>query len=119
MHGRGFSYVEVLMGIVLMAAALVPIINSLALPWAASSEAGYLILNTAREKMEGILALDFSAVPVGTALTDAVTIDGKSYTRSVTVALYDIDGDTVAETNVKKITVQVEETRLEALKVAP
>ena len=107
------------MGVTLMAVALAPIVHSLAMPWTASSEEDYLILNATRDKMESVLSLDFSAIPVGSSLSDSVTIGGKSITRNVTVALYDIDGDATPEANVKKITVQVSQSQVDALKVAP
>lgn len=108
-----------MMGVTLMAVALSPIVHSLAMPWTASSEKDYLILNATRDKMESVLALDFSAISVGSSLTDTVTIGGKSIQRNVTVALYDIDGDMTPETNVKQITVKVSQTQVDALKVEP
>ncbi len=116
---KGFSYIEVMIATTLLAIALVPIVHSLSAPWLASSEEDYLILNSSRDKMEEVLAMDFSATPLGTTLSDSVTIGGKTIDRDVTVALYDIDGNPGLETDAKMITVDVEHILINALKVDP
>ncbi|MBI4714748.1 MAG: hypothetical protein HY760_02170 [Nitrospirae bacterium] len=109
---------EVLIGVVLMAVALSPILHALATPRASSVQEDYLIFNAARDKMESVLAMDFNLILVGPLLSDSVAIGGRVVQRKVTVALYDLDGDAIPELDAKKITVNVEEIQLEALKVS-
>ena len=95
------------MAVTLMTVALAPILHSLAIPRASSGQEDYLMLNAARDRMEGVQAMDFDSITVGTSLSDSVTIGGEVVSRNVTVALYDIDGDLFPETDVKKITVNI------------
>lgn len=117
MRSDGFSYVEALIAVTLMSVALAPILHSLAFPRASSIEKDYLMLNLARGRMEVVLAMDFIAITPGAFLSDSVLVDGKAIQRKVTVELYDINGDLIPEVDAKKITVEVEDIQLEALKV--
>jgi Tfp pilus assembly protein PilV len=117
MRSEGFTYIEALIATVLMAVALAPILHVLSPPQSSVIEQRDLYLNSAREGMEGILALDYNAITVGTALSDTPTIGGKPIPRNVTVGLYDINGDMIPEPDAKIVTVSVEGITLVALRV--
>lgn len=119
MWSKGFSYPEILLTITLMALVLAPTLHSLVPPSSASQEDGYLVLLKARAQMEKILSDDFSAVLLGSSLSKTVKINGRERQMHVNIAFYDINGDASAETDVKKITVHIDEVQLEALKLAP
>ncbi len=56
--------------------------------------------------------------PQGTpvpALSDTVIIQGRTVNRNVYVDLYDGDGDAIPDTDLKKITVTVDDTSLNSL----
>lgn len=108
---------EAITAVLLLSIALAPIVHTLAIPKSSSISTDYSILNAARDKMEDVSAKDFYSIPVGTSFSDTVTIGGKVVQRDVTVILYDVNGDLAPEEDAKRITVKVEETQLEALKV--
>jgi len=120
---RGYSLVELLLAIVIMVIALVPIMDSITSSFQSThaSEENTMIVNYAREKMEDILAMSFVnvvvSVPAGTptALSDTVTVFGETVNRDVLVALYDGNGDSIPDNDLKKITVIVEGVQHETL----
>lgn len=120
---RGYSLVELLLAIVIIIIALVPIMDSITSSFQSThaSEENTMIVNYAREKMEDILAMSFVnvvvSVPAGTptALSDTVTVFGETVNRDVLVALYDGNGDSIPDNDLKKITVIVEGVQHETL----
>jgi prepilin-type N-terminal cleavage/methylation domain-containing protein len=109
-HRRGFSLIEVLVLVAVIgivgAAAGRALQNIARTP--VSSDQNFQVETQLISKMEAIRAMGFDSIAVGSpngTLTDSVTIGGTSYTRTVTVALADVNGDGAAEANVKVITV--------------
>jgi Tfp pilus assembly protein PilV len=116
LDSRGLSYIEALLAVILLSVALAPILHVLSPPTQASSEEAYFALISARSRMETLQAMDFNAVPVGTT-TESVSLGGRTVSRTVTVSLYDLNGDSAPEADVKWIRVTVEAVDLQALKV--
>lgn len=71
------------------------------------TETQYQLETALVSKMESVRAIAFDSLEVGGSLSDSVTIGGKSYSRSVEVALADANGDGSPESNFKSITVSV------------
>jgi prepilin-type N-terminal cleavage/methylation domain-containing protein len=121
---RGFSLVELLLAMVIMVIALVPLMDSItaSLQSTRFSEENTIIINYAREKMEDVLAMNFSSITVSvpsgnpTVLSDTVTVLGKTVNRDVVVELYDGDGDSIPDADLKKITVKIEDVQQDTLK---
>ena len=75
-------------------------------------------------KLEEVLAMDFSAVPLSTPsgtplpppISDTVTIQGKTANRDVYVELSDGNGDAIPDAGLKKITVTISNISLNTLK---
>ena len=120
---NGFSLVEILLTLVIMGIAIVPLMDSITSSFESNkvNEEYTVIVNYGREKMDNIFAMDFSTVsisaPAGTptALSDTVTVLGETMNRDVLVELYDGNGDSIPDTNLKKIIVQIEDFQLETL----
>lgn len=120
---RGFSLFELLMAIVIMIIALVPAMESItaSLQYASAGKEHTVFLNYGRQKMEDVLAMSFDSVPVSaspgtpTALSDTVTVAGKTVNRLVLVDLYDGDGDSAPDSDLKKVTVIIEGLQYETL----
>lgn len=116
---RGFSLIELLLAVAVMIIALVPLMDSITASFQSRYEAeeNTMLLYSAREKMEEVLAMDFVNVDISsppdapTSLSDTVTLNGKTVDRDVLVALYDGDGDSVADNDLKKITVVVDKVQ--------
>lgn len=116
MNEMGYSLVELLMALTIMIIALVPIMDSITSSFHSihAVEENTILVNYAREKMEDILAMNFInvavSVPPGTptALSDTVTVSGKNVNRDVLVALYDGNGDSIADNDLKILTVIIE-----------
>lgn len=119
----GFSLLELTIAMVIMVIALVPIMDSITASFksAPTGEENTLLSYYARQKMEDIIAQDFNSinisVPTGTptALSDTVTVSGKTLNRNVYVALYDGNGDTILDPDLKKITVVIEGIQIDTL----
>jgi hypothetical protein len=81
--------------------------------------AGYYAMG----KVEEVLAMDFTAIPLSAPLgtpvpppiSDTVMIQGKTVDRNVYVELSDGDGDAVPDAGFKKITVSVNNISLNTL----
>ena len=120
---NGFSLIELLLAMTIMIIALVPLMDSItdSFQYAQAGEENTFLLNHGRQKMEDVLAMRFDMVPVSaspgtpTALSDTVTIAGKTVNRLVLVDLYDGDGDAVPDSDLKKVTVVVQGVRYETL----
>jgi len=123
---KGITLIEILIGILLLSFILYPLstaFRELSLSNTETSREG-LITFYAIGKMEEILAIDFSNIPLssppGTPLpapySDTVNISGKTVSRNVYVDLYDGNGDTIPDADLKKITVTVGDLSLSTLK---
>jgi type II secretory pathway pseudopilin PulG len=120
---RGFSLVELLLAMIIMIIALAPLMDSITASFQSThtGEENTMLVNHAREKMEDVLAMDFLnvavSVPPGTptALSDTITVLGKTVNRNVLVELYDGDGDATPDIDLKKITVIIEGVQQETL----
>ncbi len=110
---RGFSLVELLLAMVIMIIAMAPLMDSITASFQSThaGEENTILLNYAREKMEDILAMKVVdvavSVPAGTptALSDTVTVFGETVNRDVLVDLYDGNGDSIPDSDLKMITV--------------
>lgn len=119
----GFSLVELLLAMVIMIIALAPLMDSITSSFQSTyaGEENTMLVNYAREKMEDVLAMNFFDVAVSipsgtpTALSDTVSIFGRTVNRDVLVELYDGDGDSIVDNDLKKITVKVEGIQQETL----
>lgn len=67
-------------------------------------------------KIEEVLAMDFSAIPEGTSLSDTVTINGQSINRDVNVVSVDENGVPAPNTGLKKITITINNKSISTLK---
>lgn len=120
---KGFSLIELLIAITIMIIALAPIMDSItgSLQSGHKAEENTIIVNYTREKMDDILAMDFSTIDISspsgtpTALSDTVTVLGKTMDRDVLVELYDGDGDSLSDNDLIKISVQIKGYQLETL----
>lgn len=77
------------------------------------------ISNALASKMEEARALGFSGLTVGNTLSDTVTLNGTTYARTVTVALYDADGNGTADADCIQITVSGGGQTISSLMVQP
>ena len=122
---RGFSLTELLIAVVILVIALVPLMDSITASFQSNraGEENTILVNYARAKMDDVLAMDFLAVTISspsgtpTALSDTVTILGKTVNRDVYVELYDGDGDSIPDNTLKKITVEIIGIQQETLMV--
>ena len=120
---NGFSLIELLLAVVILVIALVPLMDSItaSFQYGRAGEENTLLVNVTRAKMEDVLAMSFDTVPISaspgtpTALSDTVTVLGKTVNRDVLVELYDGDGDSIPDSDLKKITVVTADLQLESL----
>jgi prepilin-type N-terminal cleavage/methylation domain-containing protein len=120
---RGFSLIELLLAVTILVIAIVPLMDSItaSFQYARAGKENTILFNYARQKMEDVLALSFDSVPIsaspGTpiALSDTVTITGKTVNRLVLVDLYDGNGDSVPDSDLKKVTVIVQGVQYDTL----
>ena len=123
---KGISLAEILVAIMLLAIIVFPLFITLTSASKSNSGAEGVDLAAyyAIGKVEEVLAMDFSAVPLsaplGTPLpppiSDTVTIQGRTVSRNVYVELSDGDGDAIPDAGLKKITVSVNNVSLDTLK---
>jgi hypothetical protein len=112
-----------LLAVVILIIAIVPLMDSItaSFQYAQAGKENTIFLNYGRQKMEDVLAMSFDAVPVsaspGTpiALSDTITVAGKTVNRLVMVDLYDGDGDSVPDSDLKKVTVIVQGVQYDTL----
>jgi hypothetical protein len=108
-----------------MIIAFVPLMDSITASFQStrSGEENTILVLYARAKMDDVLAMDFLAVTISspsgtpTALSDTVSVLGKTMNRDVLVELYDGDGDSIPDVNLKKITVKIKGIQQETLMV--
>jgi prepilin-type N-terminal cleavage/methylation domain-containing protein len=120
---NGFSLIELLLAVVILIIALVPIMDSItaSYQYAKAGKENTIYLNYGRQKMEDVLAMSFDTVAVSaapgtpTAMSDTVTVAGKTVNRLVLVELYDGDGDSIPDSDLKKVTVIVQGVQYETL----
>ncbi len=122
---KGISLVEVLVATTLLSIIAVPLFISLKSASKSNTDAEGVDLAAyyAMGKVEEVLAMDFTAVPLSVPLgtpvpppiSDTVIIQGKSVDRNVYVELSDGDGDAVPDAGFKKITVSVNNISLNTL----
>lgn len=123
---KGISLIEIIVAITLLSIIAVPLFISLREASRANSDAEATDLASyyAIGKLEEVLAMDFTAIPlsnpIGTPLpapiSDTVMIRGRSTNRNVYVELSDGDGDAVPDAGLKKITISVDDISLNTLK---
>lgn len=123
---KGITLVETLIAITLLSIILFPLFISMTSASKSNSDAEGTALATyyAIGKMEEILAMNFSDIPVSTPqgtplpspISDTVTIQGRTINRDVFVELSDGDGDALPDAGLKKITVTVNNISLNTLK---
>jgi prepilin-type N-terminal cleavage/methylation domain-containing protein len=114
---RGFSLLELVIALAILVIALVPNMNSITSSVQSTSiaEEHIQLVNAVREKMEEIIAMEFNTLslstPSGTptALSDTVTIMGKTVNRNVYVDLYDGNGDSIPDIDLKKLSVVIDD----------
>ncbi|MEW6380613.1 MAG: prepilin-type N-terminal cleavage/methylation domain-containing protein [bacterium] len=111
---QGFSLLEVVLAMAIVSLAMVPIAQnlsgSLKIGFDGKSAAQNCCL--AQAKMEEILAQDFDLM----ASASGTQILGVSITWQVTVSLHDGDGDSNPDPDLKYISLQVGDVRLETLR---
>jgi prepilin-type N-terminal cleavage/methylation domain-containing protein len=120
---NGFSLIELLLAVTILVIAIVPLMDSItaSFQYTQAGRENTVFLNYARQKMEDVLAMRFDSIPVSaspgtpTALSDTVTIAGQSVNRIVLVDLYDGNGDSVPDSDLKKVTVMVQEVQYDTL----
>jgi len=79
------------------------------------------LVDLARATLEEILAMNYQQVVVSgsspsATLSDTVVLGGEQVKRDVYVDLYDGNGDGIPDLDLKKITVQIRDFRLQTLK---
>lgn len=120
----GITLLEVLIATLIISVIVFPLFISFTSASISNSNAERTAASThfAQGKLEEVLAMDFADIgvssPQGTpvpALSDTVIIQGRTVNRNVYVDLYDGDGDAIPDTDLKKITVTVDDTSLNSL----
>jgi Tfp pilus assembly protein PilV len=115
---RGISLIEILVAVLLLSIIVTPLSVSIKSASKSNSDA-YKITQEmfyAMGKIEGILAMDFSAIPEGTSFSDTVTINGQSINRDVNVVSVDENGVPTPSTGLKKITITINNQSISTLK---
>ena len=121
---RGITLLEVLIATLILSIIIFPLFISFTAASRSNSDAEKTGASTyyAQGRLEEVLAMNFSDInvssPQGTpiaSLSDTVTIQGRTVNRNVYVDLYDGDGDTNPDVDLKKITVAVDTISLNSL----
>ncbi len=116
----GFTLIEALLSVVILGgmAAAVSALYMSGLDTVEAQGDAMLLDSQMRSRMEQILATPFASLADG---NEVVTVGDDSYTLTWTVALTDLDGDTVAEPDAITVVLTATETgdTLEAIVVDP
>ncbi|MCC7201531.1 MAG: hypothetical protein IT393_02550 [Nitrospirae bacterium] len=124
LNNIGITLLEVLIATLIISVIVFPLFISYTSASRSNSSAEKAAASAyyAQGRLEEVVAMNFSDIsvssPQGTpvpALSDTVTIQGRTVNRNVYVDLYDGDGDAVPDADLKKITVTVDETSLDTL----
>ncbi|MCH8194146.1 MAG: prepilin-type N-terminal cleavage/methylation domain-containing protein [Planctomycetes bacterium] len=104
---RGFSLVEVLLSLVVLALAA-SIMSSLyvsGMQTLAAQDRRVLLDSALSSRMELLLSTKFASMNTGTG---TVTVGGQDYTIAWDVTLVDLDGDSVPEASAKQVIVTLD-----------
>jgi len=119
----GFSLIEILLALSIVAVALVPMLDffGTSMESGAAGKETEQLVDLARATLEEILAMNYQQVVVSgsspsATLSDTVVLGGEQVKRDVYVDLYDGNGDGIPDLDLKKITVQIRDFRLQTLK---
>lgn len=106
---RGFSLIEALLSIVILGgmAAAVSALYITGLQTVDAQGDAMLLDSHMRSRMEQLLATPFASLANG---NEVVAVGDDSYTLAWTVALTDLDGDTIAEPDAMSVVLTVTET---------
>ena len=77
------------------------------------------VSNALASKMEEVRAMGYSNIPLGTSLSDTVTLNGATNPRTVTVVNYDADGNGAVDVDCKQITVTIGAQTISSIMVQP
>jgi Tfp pilus assembly protein PilV len=115
---KGISLIEIMVAVLLLSIIVTPLFVSIKSASKSNSDADKVTQEMffAIGKIEGILAMDFSAIPLGSSLSDTITVNGLTTNRDVNVVLSDGDGDAVPDAGLKKITVTINNISISTLK---
>jgi len=113
-RGQGFLLLEVVLAMAIISLAMVPIAQSLTNSLKIGSDGNTLARNyyLAQAKMEEILAQNFDAM----SSASGTQVMGVNIAWQVSVSLYDGDGDSIPDPDLKRVLLQVGEIKLETLR---
>ena len=111
---KGFTLLEALLSITILAIVAISLSYSFTVGFKANEDKVKNLEKSsyARGMMELINAVDFSMAASG---SDTVTVEGETVTRTWTVTPFDMDGDSVPETDANKVTVAVDDVTLDSI----
>lgn len=115
-HTSGFSLVEALLAVVLLA-LMSGILSALFISGMQNLDARQVRLridSALRSQMERLLSANFAELSSGSSV---VAIEGINYTVDWSVDLVDLDGDSVPEPTAKQITVSLNDSSLTTIYV--
>ena len=115
---RGISLIEIMVAVLLLSIIVTPLFVSIKSASKSNSDAHKVTQEMffAIGKIEETLAMDFSAIPEGTSLSDTITINGQSTNRDVNVVSIDENGVPAPNTGLKKITITINDKSISTLK---
>jgi len=113
-RGQGFLLLEVILAMAIISLAMAPIAQNITDSLKIGSEGNKLAQNyyLAQGKMEEILAQNFDAL----ANASGTQVMGVNIPWQVSVSLYDGDGDSTPDPDLKRVLLQVGEIKLETLR---
>ena len=111
---NGFTLLEALLSITILGIAAISISYAFTVGFKANEDKVKNLEKSsyARGMMEIANAVDFNMAISG---FDTVTVQGQPVTRTWTVSPIDMDGDSVNETDAMKVTVTVDDVKLESI----